>query len=421
MPQAKQIAFIIIALVIGLAIGGAAGYFARPPAAPPEEGAVKKLPEEIPIGGLFALTGPLSSYGKRQKTAAELAISDINDYLAKLGYDVRFVLISEDTKVSKEEALRDIQTLAARGVKVVLGPLASSEVAAVKGFADEHEIVVISHASTAPALGIAGDFVFRFVPTDVFQGKALATIAWSLGLKKVVVLYRGDEWGEGLYEAFKENLEAKGGTVEAVKYDPKAKELSAEARRVSDLVKDFGGPSPEVGVLLISFEDDGVAALTAAKDDPVLTAVTWLGCDGTAMSAKIAEQAGDVAVKTGGLMSTVFAPTTSPKQEEFKRRMEEILGESPDPYCYNIYDAAWVAALSIIEAGVYDGETIRKVLPDVASRYFGVSGWCVLDENGDRAGGDYLIYKVVETPEGYVWVEAGVYHIVTDSVTWFEG
>jgi len=417
MPQEKKIIIqVIAAAIVGIIVGVAIGYNI---AAPAPGGVGKALPKRIPIGGLFALTGPLSSYGNRHKIAVEMAIEDINKYVAKLGYDVEFCLVAEDTTVSPEEALKDMQTLATQGVKVFVGPLASSEVEAIKSFADEKKLVVISHSSTAPSLAISGDYIFRFVPTDAFQGKALATLAWTLGLRKVAVLYRGNNWGEGLYLSFKENFEALGGEVKAVKYSPDAKELSAEIRRLSDIVKSFGAGS-DVGVLLISYEDDGVAALVAAKEDETLTSVVWLGCDGTAKSKRIAEDVGDVAVRVGGLFSTIFSPTSSPRKEEFERRFRSRAGEDPDPYAYNIYDATWVLALAIIEAGTYDGEAIQKVLPDVAARYFGVSGWTLLDENGDRAGGDYVIYKIVEAGGKYEWKAAGIYSFTTNSVQWFE-
>ena len=375
-----------------------------------------QLPEEIPIGALMAITGPLSSFGKRHSLAAQMAIDDVNEYVAKLGLNVRFKLIVEDTKVLPEEALARIQSLAAQGVKVVVGPLASSEVTAVKGFADANKIVVISHSSTAPALAIPGDFIFRFVPTDIYQGRALARLAEALGLRKVVVIYRGDPWGDGLFEAFKENFEGLGGTVRGVRYDPTAKDLSPEVRIASESVSAWGA-GPDVGVLLISFEDDGISVLSSAKEDPVLMGVRWIGTDGTAISTKVAEQVGDIAVKVGGFPNTLYNPTLSPKQEEFRKRFYEVAGEDPDAYTYNIYDAIWVAALAIIEARTYDSEIIAKILPDVASRYFGVSGWTILDENGDRAGGDYGIWSVVEVDGKYEWKLTGIYSLATDSVT----
>lgn len=412
----RIIAVVVIAFIIGLAAGLGGGYIAF---SPKQGGAVKKLPEEIPIGGLFGLTGDLSEFSKRHQAAAQMAIEDVNAYVKALGYNVKFVLIPEDTQGTQEGALAKIQALAAKGVKVVVGPLSSAEVKAVKSFADSEGIVVISHSSTSPALAIPGDYIFRFVPTDEFQGRALARLLQASGAEKIAVIYRGDDWGDLLFESFKEQFEKLGGEVRGIRYDPKAKDLSAEVSRLSDIVKEFG-VGPHTKVLMIAFEDDGLAILQAASRDPTLSSVEWFGTDGSAGSGKLLTMA-DFIVKIGGLPSTVFNPALSPKYEEFTKRFREIYGEDPDPYCYTVYDAVWVAALSILEAGEYDGALIAKALPQVASRYFGVSGWALLNENGDRAGGDYLILKIVKTPTGYKWVRAGVYTFASDSVTFFEG
>jgi len=377
------------------------------------------LPKEIPIGALLAMSGPLSTFGKREAIAAKMAIDDVNAYVSKLGLDVKFKLYIEDTKVMPEEALARLSSLAARGVKVVVGPMASSEVAAVKSFADSNKIVVISQSSTAPQLAIPGDYIFRFVPTDLFQGRALARLAEALGLKKVAAIYRGDAWGDGLFLAFKENFEKIGGVVKGVRYDPTAKDLSPEVRKLSEIVSGFGA-GPDVGVLMISFEDDGISILTVAKDDPVLMKVKWFGTDGTAQSTKMIEEVGDIMAKLGGFPNTLFQPAMSPKQEEFVERFEKIAGEAPDAYSLNIYDAVWVAALAIIEARSYDSELIAKILPDVASRYFGVSGWTLLDKNGDRAFGDYAIWSVVKKDGKYVWEVTGTYSCLSDKVTFFK-
>ncbi len=409
--RSRLIVLVIAAFAIGLVIGAAAA----PALMAPPKGVKKRLPKEIPIGALLALTGHLSSFAKRHEAAARMAIKDINEYVKRLGYDVKFKLYVEDTKCSDEEALAKIQALAAKGIKVVLGPLASSEVKAIKSFADSNKIVVISHSSTSPALAIPSDFIFRFVPTDEFQGRALAKYMVSRGFKKVAVIYRGDPWGDLLFESFKKNFEELGGVVKGVRYDPHAKELSAEVRRLSDIVKEFG-MGPETAVLLISFEDDGLAVIKAAEEDPVLSTVPWVGTDGTAGSLKLAKEAGEFLVKVGGLPSTIFNPTLSPKQKAFAERFKREYGEAPDSYCFTIYDAAWVAALTILEVGEYNPELIAKALPEVASRYFGVSGWTLLNEAGDRAGGDYIIMKLAKVGDKYEWVEEAIYVYSADAI-----
>lgn len=73
------------------------------------------------------------------------------------------------------------------------------------------------------------------VPPDSFQGKALARIIYSLGYRNVAVIYRNDAWGVGLYEAFSSRFKELGGNVAGVAYDPTAKDLSAEVKRLSDI------------------------------------------------------------------------------------------------------------------------------------------------------------------------------------------
>ncbi len=378
--------------------------------------AASALPSEIPIGVLLPLTGDLSSFGEKWKNAMLLAEQDINDYVAKMGLNVRFKFYIEDTKTSPEGALAALQTLVAKGIKLIIGPAASSEVAAIKSYADANKIVIFSPSSTAPSLAIAGDYIFRNVVTDIYQGKALAKLMWDCGVRKAVVIYRGNDWGIGLFEIAKERFEELGGQMVGVKYDPAATELSAEVRKASSLVEQFG-VSEDVGVLLISYEDDGMNVLTLAANDPVLSQVKWFGSDGITYSTKIAEQIGDIMVKLN-VMSTLMVPPESPKKTEFMERYKSKFGVEPDSYTLNIYDIAWIYALAILQSDKYDSEALAKVLPDVAEKYFGVSGWTKLDEVGDRLPTDYTIAKVVEKYGKYVWVDVGRYIPAIDTIQW---
>ncbi|OYT31106.1 MAG: hypothetical protein B6U94_04330 [Thermofilum sp. ex4484_79] len=417
MPQTKLIQLVAV-FIVGLLVG--AGLIYAFMGGKPTAGVgSKNLPKEIKIGVLVDLSGPLSSTGKKIQYGLKLAEEDLNDYAKSLGLNVKFKFLFEDTQTIPERALSRLQSLVAQGVKVVIGPLASSEVKNIKSFADSNKIVVVSPSSTAPALAVADDFVFRLVPTDIFQGKAVAKMIFSKGYKKVAVIYRKDTWGEGLFNAFKKNFEELGGTVVGVvDYDPDAKDLSAEVLRFSDIVKKGGEGT---AVLLISFDDDGVMILNSAKNDETLTSAEWFGTDGTAYMDKIVVQVGDVAVEVGGLKSTLFAPTQSEKWKTFKERYSSKFGLEPESYTLNSYDAAWVIALTIIQVGQYDGQKIAKALPSVAGSFFGVSGWTKLDKNGDRAGGDYEICAIKMVDGKPKWVRVGVYSFTADSVTWFEG
>lgn len=408
----------LVMLIVGLLVGSIIGFTFTSSLGGTAQIGVTQQQEiiEVPIGALLPLEGPLSSFAKRNQIAIEMAIEDINAFAEKTGSKFRFKLLVEDTKLDKQVALSRLQSLAAQGVQIVIGPMASSEVGAIKSFADNNKIIVISQSSTAPSLGIPNDYIFRLVPTDLLQSKAIARLIIDRGYTKAAVIYRGDDWGVGLFEAFKERFEELGGQVEGVFYDPNAKDLSGEIRKLSDIASKFGD---NTAVLMIAFEDDGMQIIKLAAQDPVLSNLEWFGTDGTAVSGKLKDQVGAEVVKLGGLLSTNFQPAKNPLQEEFMKRFKARAGENPDAYSMNAYDAAWIAALSVMLVGEYNSEKVVQVLPDVAKRYFGVSGNTILNENGDRASGDYAIWKLVQTDKGLEWKIVAMYSVATDSVTYF--
>ena len=204
--------------------------------------------------------------------------------------------------------------------------------------------------------------------------------------------------------------------LNTIKYDPKAMEHSAEVAALADAVKSAGS-SKDIGIVMISFHQDGVDILSRAASYPELMSLTWIGSDGTAMSPKIVSEAGEIAAKVK-LYSTMFAPSDSPKKEELVNRFKERFGQEPDSYTLVAYDCAWVAALTILQTGSLDGAVIARALPQVADKYFGVSGWTKLNEAGDRAFGDYTIYYVAQEGGKYVWKVAGSYRSLADKIEW---
>lgn len=416
MSAKPSVTYLVVALVIGILVGTGIGYVL---AAAPGVGATAagQLPSEVPIGALIPLSGALSSYGENGKNALILAEEDINDYVHNtLGLNVAFKIYIEDTKTSPDGALEAVKSLAAKGIKVYVGPYASGEASKVLSYLKENNLVTISPSSTFPGLAIAGDPLFRTVPTDVTQGKALAHIIWQSGIRKLVIIYRNDDWGVGLRDAIKENFEAMGGTTTEIPYDPYAAVYSAEVSKLADAVNAFGAGA-DVGVVLISFEE-GTGILSLAKDYSVLMDVKWFGTDGIAYSTRIAESVGDV-VSAVFVGSTIYTPAKSPKKDAFIEKYRSRFGIDPHPYSMNLYDSAWIAALAILEARVYDGQAVAKAIPEVADRYFGVTGWTALDDAGDRAYGDYVITNVQLVDGQYKWVDVGIYNAATGTVQWF--
>ncbi len=80
-----------------------------------------------------------------------------------------------------------------------------------------------------------------------------------------------------------------------------------------------------------------------------------------------------------------------------------------------LLDAGWMLAQAVIETRpTWTGNTpgasnVIKVLIDDSSRYFGYSGWCQLDKNGDRVAGDWEIGGYGLSGGSLDYVEYGSY------------
>jgi branched-chain amino acid transport system substrate-binding protein len=374
---------------------------------------------EILLGALLPITGELSVLGTRSRVAAEIAIYDLNSYVKALGLPITFKLLVEDSATDPTTALNKLQSLYARGVRAVVGPMASAEVRNVKSYADGNKIVMCSPSSTAPDLAVP-DYIFRDIPNDRYQGRAIARLMYDYGIRYVYILYRNDAWGKGLADATEARFKEIGGTVLAnAGYDPKKSDftpyLGAAASTIRDAIGKYG--ASKVGVLLLSFEEGG--AITAqASGYPELMGVTWFGSDGTALNSKILEQAGAQLAKVKHL-ATMYSPTASPKLLGFVDKFRSRAGEYPDAFSVNAYDCVWMLGLTIIYTGKYDGEAIKNALPHITKIYFGASGWALLDENGDRVGGgSYEVWAVVLEGDRPRWEKVAIVNLDSDNVSW---
>jgi ABC-type branched-subunit amino acid transport system substrate-binding protein len=110
------------------------------------------------------------------EAALALAADDVNAQLTAQGSPVRVSLRVENTGLDPTRALDRLRTLAGEGVRIFIGPQSSSEVNALKVFADSAGVIILSQGSTAGALSIPDDNVFRLVPDDAAEGAAMVEL-----------------------------------------------------------------------------------------------------------------------------------------------------------------------------------------------------------------------------------------------------
>jgi len=392
---------VILAMLLAVSIGASA--------------ATPSPATEVVLGALLPLTGKLSSLGESAQAGLEIAVSDINEYLESIDSRVRVSLIVKDTKTNPAVALEKLRNLAKENVRIVIGPESSTEVEAVRAYAAENGILIISSASTAPSLAIPGDNVFRLCPDDVHQAEAVSRLMWEDGIRTVISLWRGDVWGDGLSSATKSSFQQLGGIIfDGVRYDPTTKDFSAEieslSAKVSQAVAQYGADA--VAIHLIAFEEVVHILGQLEQANTILSTIRWYGSDVTALNKVLIDDApaARFAVTTG------FAnPTHGEGQTEqymlLKEQIQEKIGRTPEYSAFRAYDALWLATKICLATATEDPHALEIALTREAEKYFGVTGWTVLDDAGDRKFGDYDFWAIKDKDGTFVWERVARYQV----------
>ena len=384
--------------------------------------------KEFVIGAILPYTGSLSSMGKSVKIALEEAQNDVNKHFEQMNSPSYFRILMADSKTSPEESLVAIKKLHENGAKIIVGPATSTAVSAAKEYADTNDIILLSYASTSPLLSIEGDNLFRLVPDDTNQGKKIAKRMINDGIKVIVPLWRGDIYGNGLYNSTKSNFEKLGGKVEeGISYQPYTGKFATSLHRinfimwnqdleklsllVSDAVRRYGVNS--VGVYAISY-DEITPILIQAPLYEILEKVRWYGSDSIAQNHHTTKNVDSAifAMKTNFSNPLYSTSSETEKSHALEEELEKKLHEVGSiTYPAVAYDSYWIAALSLAKNGTISSDkenltkSFKELVVETAQSFEGISGQIALNAAGDRIGGNYdfwIVGKDNDT-QSYEW------------------
>ena len=417
--RGKTIVIGIIALIIGIGIGIGISEPAENSSITSQDQTIEQnlqLTGEVTIGLILPLTGDLSTHGEENMAGSKLAVVDFNKHLDKLGASWTLKMVSEDSATSPVIALEKLTALNARGIKIVVGPETSSAIRNVKGYADSNSMLLISPSSTAPALAIPGDSVYRLVPDDSNQGPAIANLIRNEGIEVIVPVWRGDAWGDGLSKSTTESFVKRGGiTYEGIRYNPEAPEFSATtsllAEKVQSYVEEVG--AEKVAVLIVSFSETLQFMQSAAQHD-VLDDVRWFGTDANTKEDKLINDpiAREFSLTTQFTTAQVTV-SNNPIHEHVESSLTSELGRIPNAYAFSSYDVVWIIGLAMLQTESSDVSAIKEIIPDIAKNYYGAIGSTRLNEAGDLAMADYDIWGI----RNGQWILIGKYTQATDSIS----
>lgn len=369
--------------------------------------------ETITVGGLFSLTGNWSTLGITSQEAMRLAVVDINDYMEQSHSRYRFSYSVHDTKLETDLALSGMQDFSGKNIRYVIGPQSSAEVEAIMGYANSHNMLVVSQSSTAGSLA-ADDAVFRFCPGDAAEGKAMAQTIFASGRRHLVTLARNDAGNKGLQDVVGTTFTELGGTVDAVPpYATGTTNFSTLLANLKVQIQQHAAAvgADKTGVYLAAF-DDAKDLFGQASSDPVFASVHWYGGDGMTLSNAVVS---DPASATFGAASQLFAPSFGLPQEahpnlsEISEVIKNKTGLEPDAYALAVYDAMWVIARTAASFTTTNTEfsVIKQEFQSRANQYDGITGPINLNAAGDRTTGSFDYWGITNEGGNYKWVRVG--------------
>jgi branched-chain amino acid transport system substrate-binding protein len=326
--------------------------------------------QEISIGAVLPLTGDAAQWGLGAQHGIQIAVDQMN---AKGGINGKKVsVIFEDDQLQPRVGTQAMQKLVAVDkVQVVIGSISSSVTLAISPIAERNNVVLISPASTSHDISKAGDFIFRTIPSDIYEGGFMARFARDQRrYHKIAILAVNAAGTKGMADAFKGTFVALGGEVpvyelvaqggtnfraaigKAIGAGPQAIYVVGFPLETGHMVKQL----KELG-----FRDQILSAQPA--EDPQVRAIAGSASEGLIFTTT------SIDLNTGSEVTKRFAA-------EYSKRF----GSAPPVFSYEAYDAAWLV-LNGLARGL-DGPTVRDYLYSIRD-YSGASGMFSIDKMGD--------------------------------------
>lgn len=371
--------------------------------------------DSVTIGGLFSLTGNWSSLGNSSTAALQLAVQDINSYLADRSVNFRLAYRVYDTKLDPATAASATDAaMTEKKIRYFIGPQSSAELAGLKDKISTNNLLMISQGSTASTLALPGDAIFRFCPGDQVEGKAIAKTMWTDNKTYVITLARDDAGNRGLQTSVGSHAQSLGAIVDAITpYSATSTDFSSLLATLKTKIQTNTATlgTAHVAVYLASF-DEAKELFHQAASDATLASVDWYGGDGVVLSSVLTSDslAADFAMRTHFFAPNFGVPTnTNPDHDRIYNAIKTASGIEPDAYALSVYDAAWVLAraLSSYPTARTDLAVLKSGLVSEANKYYGISGPVTLDANGDRAVGSFDYYGIRKTGNNFTWVLVG--------------
>jgi len=381
---------------------------------------------KITIGVLATVTGGGESTGESMLAALDIATEDIRQFFIDNDFNVSLDVVVIDTETDTIKALQGLQELDNQGIRFVLGPYSSASVKAIKDFADQNDILILSTSSVAASLAIAGDNIYRLISNDNFQGLAMSAMLMDDSIEMLIPVIRDDVWGNELLEITTSHYNGSRGMVmDPIKYNPTDQDFAAIALQLDNNVNTAlaSYDANKIGVYVLSF-GEGTNIIHESYQYTALKDVKWYGSSAYAenKSLSLDEDAANMALLTG-LPCPIFGLPMDAKEnwEGLSNQIANEIGRKPEVYALVAYDALWLASLTYLMTNDdnVSFETLKASFEFTAENYFGVTGATWLDDTGDRSGSSYDFWALEKPENDFIWEIVATYNVASGELEWY--
>lgn len=321
------------------------------------------------IGVISYITGPGAAYGEAITNGFKLAQKEINE---KGELDIQLVI--EDSAGKQEQALSAAQKLMSDdNIVALLGPTLSTEMNVVGPEADLNGIPIMGTSTTAEGIPQIGEYVFRnSIPEALAIPASIEKAVDKYDVKKVAILYGNDDvFTKSGFDTMKLTAESMGLEITTIETFQKGQsDYNAQLTKIKGLNPDL--------ILCSALYNEGAVIMDQARK--VGLDVPFVGGNGF-NSPQVIEIAGDAS--NGLIVATPwFGEKDDQQVQEFNQKYEAAYGMKPDQFAAQAYDALYIMAEALKNAGEADRDKLRDALAEIKG-LDGILGNFSFDKDGD--------------------------------------
>lgn len=342
-------------------------------------GLVQAADDPIKIAIVGPITGPVAQYGDMQMTGAKMAVQQINQKGGVLGGRKLQAVLMDDVCEPKQ-AVAVANKVVNDGIRYVVGHLCSGSTQPAASIYDEEGVLMITPASTSPAITEQGmTMVFRTIGKDSQQGPVAGNyIADTVKPERLAIIHDKQQYGQGIAEEVRKTVEDKG--IDVVLFEGVNKgqtDFSALITKLKRANVDFvyyGGYHPELGLILRQARTQGFDA-------------GFMGPEGVGNN-DISAIAGPA---SEGLLVTLPADfSQDPANAELVKAFKENNQDPSGPFVMPSYTAVQIIAQTMDEIGSDDPEEVAEALRE--STFETPIGTVSYDDKGDLEEFDFVVF-----------------------------